>query len=370
VTLQGSKTVLAAFPGKRKIPGALTVGDDGRFYATVGTGVYASSSASLFSVASAAGSEKVYPAQPIAPIFTQNLPDGTLLGIAGGPPFDLVTSDLSGEFTTLYQFPSGEAPPYTVLYASDGNYYGISILPNATAYAYRATPSGSVTNVFTFAGRFGGGYNVALIQASDGNLYGTSPEGGVSGYGSIYKLTLDGQYTLLYSFPQSANSFAPSSLIEASDGNLYGTTIGSRSQLFRITKSGNFTVVRTMNLNTDGQCVCWLIQGSDGNIYGAANMGGIYGAGDFFYLDAGLPKPRPWAQHFTPSSGSAGTKVRIWGSNLFGASVQFNGTPAVEAVNSGSNYVWTAVPEGATAGPITITTPGGTVTTTANFTVN
>jgi hypothetical protein len=49
--------------------------------------------------------------------------------------------------------------------------------------------------------------------------------------------------------------------------------------------------------------------------------------------------------------------------------VQFNGTPATAVANSGSNYVWAIVPAGATTGPITITTPGGTVTTTASFTV-
>ena len=61
--------------------------------------------------------------------------------------------------------------------------------------------------------------------------------------------------------------------------------------------------------------------------------------------------------------------MRIWGQNLFGASVQFNGVPAAAVRNSGSNYVWATVPEGATTGPLAITTPGGTVTTKASFTV-
>jgi hypothetical protein len=42
---------------------------------------------------------------------------------------------------------------------------------------------------------------------------------------------------------------------------------------------------------------------------------------------------------------------------------------ATDVSNSGSNYVYATVPAGATTGPITITTPGGTVTTTAKFTV-
>jgi uncharacterized repeat protein (TIGR03803 family) len=231
------------------------------------------------------------------------------------------------------------------------------------------TPSGFAARIYSFpSNSFSTSFSSSLIQASDGNLYGTTSMGG-NGYGSIYKLTLGGQYTPLYSLPQSSLSQAPAALIEASDGNLYGATVGGGSQLFRITKSGSFTVLKTLNLYTEGECDCWLIQASDGNLYGAATLGGLHGFGDIFSLDAGLPRPRPWAQHFTPASGPAGTKVRIWGRNLLGASVQFNGTPAATVTNSGSNYVWATVPAGAATGPITVTTPGGTVTTTANFTV-
>ncbi|MGC9948573.1 MAG: IPT/TIG domain-containing protein [Bryobacteraceae bacterium] len=79
--------------------------------------------------------------------------------------------------------------------------------------------------------------------------------------------------------------------------------------------------------------------------------------------------PQPRAQHFEPPSGPVGTKVRIWGYNLFGASIEFNGAPGTSVYNSGSNYVWATVPAGATTGPIAIATPGGTATTLTNFTV-
>jgi len=58
------------------------------------------------------------------------------------------------------------------------------------------------------------------------------------------------------------------------------------------------------------------------------------------------------------------------GYNLFGASVEFNGVPAAKAVSSGPNYIRATVPEGATSGPITVTTPGGTSTTRASFTID
>jgi hypothetical protein len=111
-----------------------------------------------------------------------------------------------------------------------------------------------------------------------------------------------------------------------------------------------------------GTCGCWLTQGSDGILYGAA-----YSA--IFSFDAGLPRPTPRVGEFRPASGAVGQKVLIWGANLLSASVQFNGVPANDVFSSGPNYVWATVPDGATTGPVTVTTPGGTVTTIANFTV-
>ena len=89
----------------------------------------------------------------------------------------------------------------------------------------------------------------------------------------------------------------------------------------------------------------------------------------YFALNAGLPKPAPWARQFHPKSGAVGTPVRIWGSDLLSAAVEFNGITAAVVSNSGPNYVWATVPSGATTGPITITTPGGTYTTHASFAV-
>src|SRR5260370_39089567 len=71
----------------------------------------------------------------------------------------------------------------------------------------------------------------------------------------------------------------------------------------------------------------------------------------------------------TVVTGPVGTKVLIWGSNLLSAAVSFNGVPATAVTNSDSNYATATVPTGATTGPITVTTPGGTYTTKASFTV-
>ena len=88
-----------------------------------------------------------------------------------------------------------------------------------------------------------------------------------------------------------------------------------------------------------------------------------------FSLDVGLPPPAPQALKFAPQSGLPGTRVRIWGNNLFGSSVEFRSASGMNVVASGPSYVWATVPEGAASGPITVTTPGGTSATPASFTV-
>lgn len=372
ITVQGAKTILATFPSGYIVDALLTSAANNRFYSSVQPSI---SSANVFSVSSVPG-KQFYPPQTPVPFPTQNLPGGKLLGVAASATlWYLVNVDLKGNVTLVYQFPSGERLPITAMYASDGNYYGVSALQDGSGYVYCVTPAGSLTKLLTFPSNSVGGVSfVPLLQAADGNLYGATSTGGANGTGTIYKLTLGGQYTLLYTFPKDWNSY-PTALIEGSDGNLYGATLGQipsggYSQLFRVTTSGQYTLLFAMkNITADGACQCIILQGSDGVIYGTAISGGPSNGGEVFALDAGLPKPAPRAQHFHPQSGPVGTQVRIWGYNLLSASVQFNGVPATTVSNSGSNYVFATVPAGATTGPITITTPGGSATTHASFTV-
>jgi uncharacterized repeat protein (TIGR03803 family) len=372
VTSQGSATTLASYQGEN-IESLLVSGSNGRFYSSVEP---RGQLANVFSVSAAAGSAQTYPTQSIVASFSQNLPNGDLLGAgADANSVDhVIVADLSGNVTSVYQFPANQVLPTPVIYASDGSYYGVEEdTQDSAGYAYRVTPSGTLNAIYAFAsGTFRGYGALPLHQASDGNLYGATIAGGADNFGSIYRLTLGGQYTLLHSFPKGKAAGGPTTLIEASDGNLYGAAQDGSGygQIFRITKSGQYSVVYVMSNGNDGVCPCWLLQGSDGLIYGMAHAGGSAGAGSFFSLDLGLPRPKPWAQQFGPQSGPVGTRVRIWGTNLLSATVSFDGVPGVAVANSGPNYIWATVPPGATTGPLTITTPGGTATTQASFTVN
>ena len=309
ITTSGTKTFLTAFQNGYLIESPLVSGWDGRLYSMVQHTVQ---TANAFSVAGTQG-RVIYGSQNYVASFTQNLPDGSLLGVgASTQTFQqcLVRSDLQGVVAPFYQFPSGDRLPLSVTYGRDGNYYGVAYVEDGSGFVYMVTPTGSLTQVYNFpVGTFGlqTQVGVPIVQASDGNLYGTTPNGGANGTGTIYKLTPAGKYTLLYTFPENKTSF-PAELIEGSDGNLYGATSGliaggGYSLLFRITPSGQYTVLHAMNFLSEGGCPCPLTQGSDGSIYGTAPSGGSTGGGTVFALDAGLPKPAPQPLRFQPESG-------------------------------------------------------------------
>ena len=64
----------------------------------------------------------------------------------------------------------------------------------------------------------------ALIQASDGNLYGTTHFGGINGGGTIFRISTSGDFATLHSFDDAGAHFPSAPLVEASDGTFYGTT--------------------------------------------------------------------------------------------------------------------------------------------------
>jgi hypothetical protein len=376
VSTHGTITTLASFPDPGYIlesnPGSIAA--NGLLYSsvanspTVGNFVF-----NVFSVGTSASSEQIYSTQNFVPFVTGNLPDTKLFGLVYDSLNNsyLGTTDLKGNVTTFYPFAPYNRPAGPI-YGADGNYYGTSYpaVAGATTYFYQVTPSGAFTQVatlpFVTVNYQGGGL---VLEGTDGNFYGVQSTGlgcPTTQHGGVYKLTPSGQYTLLHDFGTCAKAIVDS-LIEASDGKLYGITEGPNI-IFSLTKSGVYQNVAQLN-GIDGFCGCGIIQGHDGIIYGAASGGGSTGSGTVFAVDLGLPKPKPRAQRFHPATGPAGTQVLIWGYNLFEASVQFNGVPATVVRNSGSNYVWAAVPAGATSGPLTVTTPGGTTTTHASFTL-
>ncbi len=137
-----------------------------------------------------------------------------------------------------------------------------------------------------------------LIQDGQGNLYGTSYDGGASGYGIVFKLDPAGNETVLYSFTGGSDGGYPEAgLIRDAQGNLYGTASGGgltgsnepngAGVVFKLDPAGNFSVLYRFTGGTDGAApFAGLIQDTQGNLYGTTNTGGASGYGVVFKLDS------------------------------------------------------------------------------------
>jgi uncharacterized repeat protein (TIGR03803 family) len=95
------------------------------------------------------------------------------------------------------------------------------------ATAAVALSAQTLTTLYSFHGGDGSNPYAGLMQATNGNLYGTTSAGGANGDGTVFQITTGGTLTTIHNF----NHFNPtdgsepySGLIQATDGNLYGTT--------------------------------------------------------------------------------------------------------------------------------------------------
>lgn len=106
----------------------------------------------------------------------------------------------SGKYTNLYNFCSqancadGYVPQWSLYQATDGNLYGNTSGFNGTTLAgfgtiFKVTTGGTFTNLYTFNGTDGYFPEGAMMQDTNGSLYGTTELGGPSGYGNIFSLS-------------------------------------------------------------------------------------------------------------------------------------------------------------------------------------
>lgn len=212
----------------------------------------------------------------------------------------------TGDFTSMHSFSGtdGSMPQFDRwIQASDGNFYGTTTRGGAknlgTVFKFDPTvdpdEAPTVTTVHSFAGSVGGSWPFAgVMEASDGNFYGTTALGGTGGVGTVFQMTPSGTVTTLHSFVRSDGAYPEAELVEGTDGALYGTTtIGgvlnqalNRGTAFKITTSGAFTTLHSFK-HVDGTYVgAGLVQGADGNFYGTTNQGGLGQVGTMFKMDA------------------------------------------------------------------------------------
>jgi uncharacterized repeat protein (TIGR03803 family) len=172
--------------------------------------------------------------------------------------------------------------------ATDGNFYGTtSSSSGGWGTVFKITPNGTLTVLHAFSYSSEGGHPMAgLVQATDGNFYGTTSSGGASGNGTVFKITPNGTLTVLHAFSVSSEGGTPmASLVQATDGNFYGTTssggASGNGTVFKITPNGTLTVLHAFSYsNEGGHPMAGLVQATDGNFYGTTSSGGASGYGN------------------------------------------------------------------------------------------
>ncbi len=252
-----------------------------------------------------------------------------------------------GALTTLHSFcaqsncADGGNPYAGLVQASDGNFYGTTFDRGANGYGtvFKITPAGTLTALYSFCSQTScadGQYAYAgLVQATDGNFYGSTSAGGAGAYhqgGTVFKITPSGTLTTIYNFCSQPNCTDGDSsvarLVQATDGTLYGTTLHGGAYcmptsgcgtVFRITPSGMLTTLHSFDDTDDGKTPFGgLVQASDGNFYGAATYGanpactsGLHGCGTVFRLTGPHSIPTTTVVTSSPNPSEAGQLVTI-----------------------------------------------------------
>jgi uncharacterized repeat protein (TIGR03803 family) len=204
--------------------------------------------------------------------------------------------DATGKESVLYSFigsSDGANPQAGLMLDAKGNLYGTAFSGGSSfaGVVFRLDPTGKEVVLYNFTGSSDGGYpESGLIRDSRGNLYGTTYAGGNHGAGTVFKVDAQGKETVLYSFTGGTDGGFPmeASLVRDSAGNLYGTTPQGGSSsfgvVFKIDTAGNQTVLHNFS-GRDGKIPYGtLALDKSGNLYGTTYEGGAYGGGVVFKI--------------------------------------------------------------------------------------
>jgi uncharacterized repeat protein (TIGR03803 family) len=203
---------------------------------------------------------------------------------------------LSQTLTTLYTFTGGadgSQPVGGLILDTAGDLYGATTYGGFYDFGaiFEVSTSGSENVLYSFTGSEDGREpHGGLVFDKDGNLYGTTYEGGRYRRGTVFELSPGGEQTVLHSFKGGADgAFPAASLIFDSASNLFGTTTkagGSHhyGTVFEVLANGTEEILYSFS-GTDGKLPeSSLVFDGQGNLYGTTNKGGQYKEGVAFEL--------------------------------------------------------------------------------------
>jgi uncharacterized repeat protein (TIGR03803 family) len=226
---------------------------------------------------------------------------GVYLNCSGAGCGTVFKITAEGMLTVLHSFcalgdscADGDTPWAGLVQATDGNFYGTTQGggPYYCGTVFKMTPAGALTTLHSFDCSDGSNPVAGLVQATDGNFYSTTWVGGAGGYGTVFKMIPNGTLTTLYSFCTQSGcqdgAYPEAGLVQGTDGDFYGATgaggafrIGT---IFKVTRSGTLTTLHSFDDSDGVGPSAGLIQGRDGNFYGTTPQGGAYYSGTVFRI--------------------------------------------------------------------------------------
>jgi uncharacterized repeat protein (TIGR03803 family) len=256
------------------------------------------------------------------------------------------TSVHAQTFSVLHDFLGGNSadgcnPTYSGIVAQgrDGNMYGTTENGGAPSFTnnvgtvFQVTPAGALNVIYSFPSSETEGWLPfsGLTLGTDGNFYGTTyyyglPEN-VSYFGSVFQITPGGSRTYLYKFTGGSDGRYPTAPpIQGTDGNWYGTTQGdprNPGSVYRLTPSGQFKSLHQFVLGEMPEDP--LVLATDGNFYGTTTGGGSASGGVVFKLTSAgkITVLNNFVQGDTPSVPIAGL-VQATDGYLYGTTGQGN----------------------------------------------
>ena len=214
-------------------------------------------------------------------------------GFQGGIVYTLGAT--ANSLNVLYSFhpATGKAINAGQIRDSAGNLYGTTTEggeggtsgpckgQSGCGVVFKLDSAGNETDLYHFSGPDGEHPNAAVLLYSANILYGTTSDGGDSGYGVVFMLDIAaGTETILHSFTGGADGANPyASLIRDPAGNVYGTTVNGgasgKGVVFMVDASGKETTLYSFTGGTDGaNPYAGLLRDSKGRLYGTTYGGG------------------------------------------------------------------------------------------------